>query len=80
METIIVGIWLALGILIIPIIGILLRAIIKRLKKSAREEGIQMGIEKVTIGMLKQKIEIDIICKVTGFTKVQVEEIKRAYL
>jgi hypothetical protein len=80
METIRYGIWLALGILTIPIIGILFRAIIKRLKKGAREEGIQMGIEKVTIGMLQQKIEIDIICKATGLTKVEVEEIKRAYL
>jgi hypothetical protein len=43
---------------------------------TAKEEGIEIGVEKVTIEMLKLNLNLDIICKTTKLTLEQIEQIK----
>ena len=41
------------------------------------ERGIKKGIKQTAINMLKEKIDIELISKVTGLTKTEIEELKK---
>ena len=52
-------------------------------KEGIREgirEGMENTLEKVVIGMLKTKIDIGIIHKITGLDLKKIEELKRKFL
>ena len=45
-------------------------------RQAGRQEGRQEGIQQVVLNMLKEKINVSVISKVTGLSKEEVENLK----
>ena len=53
------------------------QVILNTIKASEREKGIEQGIEKVAINMLKEGIDEDIICNVTNLSKEEIKNLAK---
>ncbi|MBC6415769.1 MAG: hypothetical protein GDA46_05195, partial [Bdellovibrionales bacterium] len=42
-----------------------------------KEEGRQEGMQKTALNLLKEKVEIAFISKITGFSKEEIEKLKK---
>jgi len=51
------------------------------IKEKGRQEGMQEGIQKgrqeIVLNMLKEKVEMAFISKITGFSKEEIEKLKK---
>ena len=46
------------------------------IKEEGRQEGIQKRDKEVVLNMLKEKADIDFICKVTGLSEKEIKQLK----
>ena len=56
-----------------------MRDLFKEARRKGQEEGMERGIEKVTMRMFRDGIEIDSICRVTGLNREQLETVRRRH-